>query len=490
MREATSKDFTSPRRMGWEALILLYAESFIKIAKQYWFLLLPIIFGGKGTGKVFLAIALVVIFFLIIGPLISYLTTRIQIKDEKIITSTGWLNKRTKTIPLNRVHALRTKSGPIYQALDMVGIVFDTIADKGQELEFILNEEDWQMMLNLVTPEESASVEQQHQVQSVKEQSTYKMSPRQIIKGALAQNHLRGLWFIILALWYLFTQLSDYKWILDRAVAYTEAQFVGATTLFYIALFIAAYLLGLLIWCAYMLFRYWGLQITFHNNRLEYEAGLFTRKTIRIRRDKVVGLGIKQNFLEKRWGLMTFKFQQATFALGEKEKGLLTVLGMDAPEMILDWWFTNKEQHLSEPILVGHSQFGLFWRNLYQKSIFLLLPLVLFIVFEAPLPLYFIFPPLFLYFLFESWMIFKKSKMEIFDDRIVVHGGFLAQQSIIMPMDRVERLERRQLFLFGKSFQSGHLTIKSMGSDLMVRSLRLPTLSQAYDYLLFRASVK
>lgn len=492
MNSTEPRDFSTPRRMGWQALIVLIVNAFGNLLKNAWIVIIPLLFGDGiekewNTMLYFLLVLLVLSFF---NPLSKYFTTKIQIKDGKIITKSGLFSKRTKTIPLNRIHALRTKSGPIYQAVDMVGVVFDTIAEQSEELEFILSEEDWQMMLSLVSPEEMEEVQKQIEIRASKEENkvVYKMSPLQIIKGTLVQNHLKGLWMIILALWYVFSQLSDYQWILDRLYSYTEAQFIGASIAFYVTTFIIAYVAGLIVMCAVMLMKYWGLQITFHSNRLEYEAGLFTHKTVRIRRDKVVGLSTKQNYFERKLGFMTFNFQQATNVLGGKGDDGLSIVGMEKPQMILDWWYEGRQQLPNELILRGHSQFGLFWRNFFIRSVFLVILIV--IAVTSYIPLLYGLIPLILLFGFESWKRFRKSKIELYDDRIIVYSGFFARRILMIPMDRVERVQRRQLYLFGMPFKAGHLTLMSKGENVSVRSLRLDTLSKAYDYLLFRASNK
>ncbi|MDN4753374.1 PH domain-containing protein [Porphyromonadaceae bacterium W3.11] len=491
MKNTEPRDFSTPRRMGWEALIVIMVNAFGEILKNLWILIIPFVFGNgikEGRTMLYFLCGLVILSF--INPLSRYFTTTIQIKDGKIITRSGLFYKQVKTIPLNRIHALRTKSGPIYQAVDMIGVFFDTIAEKGQELEFILSEEDWQMMLSLVSPEEMMEVQKQIEMRESREKSkvVYRMSPIQIIKGTLVQNHLKGLWMIVLAFWYLFSQLSDYSWIMDKLLSYAEAQFIGVSIVFYLMAFIFAYIAGLIVLCAAMLMKYWGLQITFHKNRLEYEAGLFTHKTVRIHRDKVIGLSTKKNYFERKLGLITFKFKQASNALGLKGDEELAIIGMDKPQMILDCWNEGHDHRSTDLVLSGHSQFGLFWRHLFSRCLFFVIVVVIAITSYKPI-LYGLIP-LLMIFGFEGWKRFRKSKIEIFDDCINVYSGFFANQILTIPMDRIERIERRQLNLLGISFSAGHLTIMSKGEDITVRSLRLDTLAKAYDYLLFRATCK
>ncbi len=260
--------------MGWEALLVLVVKSIWRCIKIMWALLFVVFINGKGKFQLISVVALIAIAILFVGlAMVKYFTTRLWIRGGKLVCTSGLLNKKEESFPLNHIHAMRTRRNFIYQIVDMVGVVFDTVAEKKAELEFILSEEDWTNLSHLVVEEGESEVPKESRGID-KPLWSYRMNPLELLRAALVQNHLRGMVLIGSVLAYLYAQMPNSEKVIRLTTDYLEANsqsIIEHTNLLVIPiLLVLGYVIGLLIWCVFVWVKYWGLTLDFYPNYIAH----------------------------------------------------------------------------------------------------------------------------------------------------------------------------------------------------------------------------
>lgn len=159
-------DFSVPRRMSKSAFVIL----FMKALQSYMSLFLILVvfkFFGSLRENSFMENIMMLLFyvagFLALALLTSFLNfyfKKYYVKDHNLIFVHGVIHQERTSVPLNKIHSLRTKSGFIYRLFDMKGVSFDTLASKTEEIEFILNDEDWNALLDCVKIQEKSENEE------------------------------------------------------------------------------------------------------------------------------------------------------------------------------------------------------------------------------------------------------------------------------------------------------------------------------------------
>lgn len=379
-------DFSTPRRMGGSAFVLLFLKNFKE------FIALPVIFFGYELFKNFeeksprdilltiTAIFIATIAISLFAAFIGYYFKKVHIEGDKLIFSHGFLAKNTTSIPLSRVHTLRTRKGLFYRLLDVRGITFDTLASNQQELELILDEHDWQDLLADIKKGENLSDRPVLSDQSDRSASpspsvegeTIIISNSNIINGALCQNHLKGFAVLAAVLFPMLDNISQFgDDAYDRIFNYIDGQLSYAvlTPLQWVCFFAAIYLVVLLLWTGKIALRYGNMLLNLTKDGISMESGLISRFTCRIPRDKATILKIKQNPLEKWLGCRTVSLLQASNASMSKDGGDIRIYGSNLGARLLAWWLGDANRMSSGPLLEAQSGMGIFFRRFIPNLI-------------------------------------------------------------------------------------------------------------------------
>ncbi len=481
------RDFREPTRMGWEALLVLAVNGLWRYVKAMWAFFL-LFFIGKGDKKKTIFGIMMVFLALIVlwNVAVKYFTTKLWIRDGKLVCTSGLLSKKKESFPLNRIHALRTRRNPIYQLVDMVGVVFDTVAEKGNELEFILSEEDWTRLSQLVEEEE---------IQEITEKSreidqplwSYRMSPLELLRAALVQNHFKGMALIGGALAFLYGQIPNSEQFIDWAAKYLEENYEsiaeGVSIIFATMLFAVGYVMSLLIWCVFTLVKYWGLTLDFYPNYIIYKAGMLNKVTVKLYRDKVIALSTKSNPLEKRLGLASFRLEQATNVEGTKGENIISILGAACLPKLKEWLYGDEEKEL---LLRAHAQKPLFWYS-FTSTWLLFVPIFGAIVYWGETIGILLSIATTIIILLISRLKLKKSNIQLLEDYIELTSGSIADRKVYIRYRDIEHTETRQMSLFGYLSKNRHIRLFTKGNPKSIRSIVASSSSKIIDYIQFRS---
>ena len=112
--------------MSLEAIPVMYSRA----VKRSFSLLLPLLLLVLVKHAEFRQITLLTLLVVLVLPvfttIMKFLSSRYYIKDGRLIFSHGIFYTQTQFIPLDKIHATRTRESPVYRLFDMVGIFFDT----------------------------------------------------------------------------------------------------------------------------------------------------------------------------------------------------------------------------------------------------------------------------------------------------------------------------------------------------------------------------
>ena len=285
-------EFSTPRRMSPGAFVIIFVKSFREIAGASIVAFLYLMFRSDDSDssvsvlmKIALAIGIFIAFSLLTAFLRFYFR-KFHIEEDKLVYSRGIAQKRTTSIPLSRIHNLRTKRGLVYRILNMRGVTFDTLATDKEEVELILDESDWQSLLSRVKSGENIAVKSGEEGASVSPpphiDDTIQISNAAVIKGALCQNHLKGFAVLSTILLPVLDKLNDFgENNTERVIDFIESH-AGDTlpTIWQWATILAAlYLVIVVLLTGKILLRYGDMAIKLAGSKLTIESGLISRFT-------------------------------------------------------------------------------------------------------------------------------------------------------------------------------------------------------------------
>lgn len=136
-------DFSTPRRMGGGAFVVLFVKSLKELFGAVFIGIGCLVFKGDHNSlvSILLKVMIVLASLLVLSLAVAfarYYFRKFHIDGDQLVFTHGLTTKRTTNIPLSRVHTLRTNRGLFYRIFDLRGVSFDTLASDKQEVELIL----------------------------------------------------------------------------------------------------------------------------------------------------------------------------------------------------------------------------------------------------------------------------------------------------------------------------------------------------------------
>lgn len=432
-------DFSTPRRMSPGAFVIMFIKSFREIVGTAFVAAGYLLYKRDDSGlRLFLGVAIaigVILAWATVLTFIRYYFRKFHIDSDKLIYTSGFAAKQTTSIPLSRVHTLRTKSGLFYRLLGMRGITFDTLASDKEEIELILDEHDWHMLLDRVKRGENCATVTDDTIPPPLpvEENIRTVSNSNILKGALCQNHLKGFAILGAAALAVYDKLNQiYEDTATRVIGYIDAHSgdILPSAWECIYFFVSIYLVVMLLWIGKIALRYGDMTILFSNKRLIIESGLVSRFTCRLACEKTTVLKIKQNPVEKTVGCQTITLRQAANATDNKKEGGIRIYGSNFGSELLTWWLGDTEDSNHANVMDAKSGKGLLMRRFIPHLIvaatgaaiiisttqFLLPAVILSTVYAGVASV-------------RAVMAWKHSRIDLKESYVRINGGNIAQIS-------------------------------------------------------------
>ena len=130
-------DFSVPQRQSFAAIFILMLRSAVAIGKSMWPFLLVTIFKTQkeGAANKWLIIILGFVVLTIVIALFRFLFYYYYIQENHLVIKTGWLKKKTLSIPLQNIQAVHLEQNIWQQFLKVTKVSFDSAGSEKVEAQ-------------------------------------------------------------------------------------------------------------------------------------------------------------------------------------------------------------------------------------------------------------------------------------------------------------------------------------------------------------------
>jgi len=274
-----------------------------------------LILGGSALG-----IALVT------GSVLSWLFFRYQIRDDSILIRSGVIKKKQLDIKFDRIQGVNTQQNPVYRALGLVTVSFDTAGSSGNEGN--LPAVTGKFANSLREKIGSRSKKQTNDEPLAKEQEALlKLDWRDMIRIGLADR--RAL-IIFAFIGPLMEQAGDNVELaienaLKSANLDTIQLDVGTGALIVAALFFVAVLLLVTVSIAAAFLRYHNFELFLDGRTLRSRGGLITRHEHSMDLEKIQTIRLQQGVVESWLGRYKMTARQAISGRKQRSQKMFTI---------------------------------------------------------------------------------------------------------------------------------------------------------------------
>lgn len=489
-------DFSIPRRMSKSAFVIFFVKALRSYASLILILFTVRIFDSSDETSIMEYIIMLLSYlagFLVISLITAFLSfyfKKYYVEDGNLIFIHGVIQHERTSIPLNKIQSLRTKSGLIYRMLDMKGVSFDTLASRTEEIELILDDDDWDALLNRVENKENTQ-EEVKETEATEQETTennktikLEVSNLNLIKGALCQNHLKGMAVLFGVLATLYNQITSVndkaaKYFIDYVETHADSSAFSVTAV--LTVIVILYIVILILWMGKVFLQYFNMDIRMGEKQLFFESGLITRNSSRFSFDKVCTLYVKRNIIENLLGCCTIMVRQALNATDEKKGADVKIYGSSHDGNFLNWWL-GKDYSSSPTVISARSGYGLFG---YTIRFDILISLAVAIVLCYYGQYIWLFAPIsyMLVSLAKGFLAVRRSHITLKEDYMEISNGKFAEIYNYVKYDNIE-VVRMVSTPFTPYYHRVKLVISTNGTSFAIRSLKEHEAKEIYELLL------
>ncbi len=481
-------NLAQPTRQSLKGLVFIFIQGLRQLIRMFWAIILVVFLQNKWLDdkRIIAYIGVAVLFLLVIHSILYYLNFYFYVTDTEFILKKGYLRKKTLTIPLDRIQSVNTKQNLIQQILNVVTLEIDTAGAAAKELKIHALEKLFATELNNLIKsgkEDINTVDADIQAEEEKETEklVLKLSPADLLKIGLSQNHLKAGLIIVAFGFQIFQQVEDlFK---EKAEEYSGefVQFMSNSSLALIVFLLVFFLIvSVLFSLVRTVFKYYDFTLVKKSNKFRIESGLLNKRNVLIPYNKVQELNWETGPLKQLFGIYNLVFKQAVSGQNRK------VQVVDAPGCLAVHLEALKTDLFGEDSLTEVPR--IFTDSFYFRRLWLLMGWL-----PVLLPAGFLFNEWLFWIGVVLWLLgtagysylmLKKRYFRINNYQIRISKGAISQKWEQMELFKIQSVEFRQT-IFQKRRKLASLRLTNASGSLTIPYINQIMARQMYDYLLF-----
>ena len=490
----SSIDLTKPTRQSARGLILIFLYSAQKFIRAFWPILLVLVFQNEifRSNRAILIAVLVFLVLLIIHSILFYLNFFFYLEEDEFVLKKGYLRKQTLSIPFERIQSVNTKQNLIQQLLNVVTLEIDTAGTAGKELKIhalaASVSHELQEQLQAVKKINRTTEETQTQkTETVKEKLLLKLTPTDLLKIGISQNHIRAGLIILAFGFQIFNQVQDV--FQEQAEKYSNEfiEFISQSNWALITFMVIFFLLVSIVFSLLQtVLKYFDFKLLKKAETYRIESGLLNKRNIIIPHTKVQELNWETGPLKRIFGIYHLVFKQAVSGQNRRQQQQL----VDAPGCLTEHLKKLKtdlfgEDKLSEVPRIYSNSF--YFRRLWM--LFGWLPAILTTPFFYSQWIFWISALIWIagaagY----SYLILKKRYFRMNNDQIRISKGAISHKWEQMELHKIQAVEFKQS-IFQKRRSLASLDLMNASGTINIPYIEEKLAKQIYNYLLYHTEI-
>lgn len=368
MTKRNNLDFLSePRRQSSVAIFLILLKSFRIILGQAWPIFIALIFNPTKSKDSYIGLVIIGITVAsAIRSIIAYFKFYYYVKGDELIIEKGIFQKTKLNVPFDRIQTVNFKENILHQFFNVVSLEIDTAGSKGNEFSITALKKDKAIAIRefLIAQKKSndstSSMEESLEEKiEIEEEELLHLSPMDLLKIGVSQNHLRTA-AIVFA--FLFTSMDYIEsitgWKLENGIdnllgSSSYTLLIGLITI--IPTFI---IIAFLISLVRTVFRYYELRFVKTPIGFKVVAGLFTRNEQSASMQKIQLIRWTTNPIKKVFSLFDISLRQAaSTTIAQKQSIYIPGCFEEQLSAVRSAYFPEEsqlsfEEHVIHPLII------------------------------------------------------------------------------------------------------------------------------------------
>lgn len=301
-------DWSVPQRQSWAALFIILYKILVRLFKIFWAFLLIFLFKNKSNQFDTFEISVVALSAVsLLGSVLEFLYFRFYIQENDLIIKSGFLSKKTITLPLNKIQAVHIEQTLLHSLLNASRLSFDSAGSEKIEVKIdAINKreaEDFKRFILHTRYDDAVETPV-----AEPEQVIVKLNSKDLFKLSFSANHLEAFLLILAFFFSTLDQLKDIfnteysrvmNWVYRLDSSPISALLAGA---------VAALLISVIVSTVRVLIKYYDFRISKTERGFFIHTGLINIQEKLVPFSKIQFISWKANWIRQRIGLYLLNF--------------------------------------------------------------------------------------------------------------------------------------------------------------------------------------
>ncbi|WP_316815565.1 PH domain-containing protein [Pedobacter nyackensis] len=500
-KETTAQhDFSIPQKQSASGIIVLFINSLQKTVRAIFIPILLIIFKSKDSGNLATIIITGSILLVVILAILTYIRYQrfsffLDEEKQEFVINEGIFNKSTLSIQLNKIQQVNINQSLLQQLVGVYSVEIDTAGSEKKEasIKAVDHTTAIELKERLLSKEglyeETLSDTETGVKIPVTATPFLSLSIPTLLKVGITTNY--GASFVLLGgfILGLIQLFKDYTSAFEIEDSQIDQVLNRGFTFFSICvLIVLALLIVLATNIIRTLVKYFNFRISKQKNALAISSGLFTRKNVLLKPNKVQLSAYSQNYFQKKFDLLNIKIKQATYETANEEENKKTdieIPGCDVTERDEILKMIYQQIPSAGITLLPNYRFVFL-----QIMRWIVLPALIFLsiglFFHPPFRQYFtlIIP----YVIVASTMIyfeFKRHRLYLNEDFIIKRSGIWDVTHEIIEPHKIQAITAKQYF-WHKKADIGHLILHTAAGLIHFKYGNYTTINQMINFWTYK----
>jgi putative membrane protein len=489
---SNSFNFTNFSKQSPKGILVIYLNLVYRTIKVTWILLFFVVkdfdkVSRIGVNYIYLALAAVLSILLIRAYLI-YKNFQFKIENEHFILKQGILKKTNTSIPFERIQNVNFKQNIIQQIIGVFEVSLETAGSSKTEISIkAVSLEKAEALKKIITQsvKNELSVDEKEEIKPL-----IRIGLFELFKVSLTENHLQNLLLFFGILFGFYQQIDQISESLGSK-EYVNGLIEENTNAISASFYLVSIVLFLIIITAFLtsfvkiFLVHFNLTAYLKEDAFEINQGLFTKKSIVLKKQKIQNITVSTNPLKRFIGISFITFKQAVSGeLNKKKDKLIRIVGCkkDQVETIKNSLFDATELESNDK---KHPD------NYYKRRIFIFtflfliaLYIVLYLIFSKAIILY----SAILVIPFVVFLIFKKVKKRFYkitDSMLLVGSGLLETHLTYLEIFKVQNVKVEQT-IFQKRSNVADIILQTASGKIKIPCIRFDDAIKIYNHTLYK----
>mgnify|MGYP001049658325 CR=1 FL=1 len=489
-------DFSQFSKQSSKGVFIIYLNLIYKVIRAFWVLLF--VFFQRfskisETNTIYICIGIAaLLLFLLARAFLIYKNFQFKIDKEYFILKQGILKKTNTSIAFHRIQNINFKQNLVQQIIGVFEVSIETAGSSKTEISIkALSLEKATALKEFIAKNTTIDKEI---VEKEETKPLVKIGVKELLKVSLTENHLQNLFLFLALVFGLFSQLQQ---IFDN-LGKTEAldgfieentNAISASIVIMVVSLMLLIIIALLSSFVRVFLIHFNLTAYLKKDAFEINQGLFTKKSIILKKQKIQNITVSTNPL-KRWiGISFITFKQAVSGKvnNKKKEKLIRIVGCkkDQIETIKKSLFEFSDVENSTKKFPDHY----YKRRIFIISFLILISLYAFFYIGSSqievLYTAILIVPIVVFLILKK---VKKRFYKISDEILLVGKGLLETHITYLEIFKVQNIKIRQT-IFQKRSSVADIILQTASGKIRIPCIHFDDAIKIYNHTLYKVEI-